>query len=154
MEHNFAQFSYHLAQFAEHSGGCCFEPHNWRSNSEMPTIPIFAELFRFSRPISALRFWTLKFRKITILQEKSVPDQIKDVTLTYTPLLRTFYVAVDNYTWTTVVNIPDKKRNAPLRTDQLSGRSQVIGQLSLYQGKGMSCTAESHVFCNLASKLC
>ena len=50
--------------------------------------------------------------------------------------------------------IPDKKRNAPLRTVQLSGRSQVIGQFSLYQCKGISGTAASHVFCNLASKLC
>ena len=50
--------------------------------------------------------------------------------------------------------IPDKKRNAPLRTVQLSGRSQVIGQFSLYQCKGMSGTAALHIFCNLASKLC
>ena len=70
----------------------------------MPTIPIFAESFRFSRLISALRFWKSKFRKITILQAKMVPDKIKDVTLTYTPVLRTFYVAVDKYTWTPVVN--------------------------------------------------
>ena len=47
-----------------------------------------------------------------------------------------------------------KKRNAPLRTVQLSGKSQVIGQFSLYQCKGMSVTAASHVFCNQASKLC
>ena len=52
------------------------------------------------------------------------------------------------------VDIPDKKRNAPLRTVQLSGKSQVIGQFSLYQCKGMSVTAASHVFCNQASKLC
>ena len=51
-------------------------------------------------------------------------------------------------------NITDKKRNAPLRTVQLSGRSQVIGQFSLYQCKGMSGTAALHFFCNLASKLC
>ena len=50
--------------------------------------------------------------------------------------------------------IPDKKRNTPLRTVQLSGRSQVLGQFSLYDCKGMSGTAASHVFCNLASKLC
>ena len=54
----------------------------------------------------------------------------------------------------TPLDIPDKKRNAPLRTAQLSGRPQVIGQFSLYQCKGMSGTAASHVFCNLASKLC
>ena len=35
---------------------------------------------------------------------KMVPDKIKDVTLTYTPVLRTFYAAVDKYTWTPVVN--------------------------------------------------
>ena len=29
---------------------------------------------------------------------KMVPDKIKDVTLTYTPVLRTFYAAVDKYT--------------------------------------------------------
>ena len=52
------------------------------------------------------------------------------------------------------VYIPNKKRNAPLRTVQLSGRSQVICQFSLYQCKGMSSTAASHVFCNQASKLC
>ena len=50
--------------------------------------------------------------------------------------------------------IPDKKRNAPLRTVQLSGRSQVIGQFSLYQCKGMSGTDALHVFCNQASTLC
>ena len=65
---------------------------------EMPTILIFAESFGFSKPISALRFWTSKFRKIAILQAKMVPDKIKDVNLTYTRVLRTFYVAVDNYT--------------------------------------------------------
>ena len=47
-----------------------------------------------------------------------------------------------------------KKRNAPLRTVQLPGRSQGIGQFSLYQCKGISYTAASHVFCNLASKMC
>ena len=36
---------------------------------------------------------------------------------------------------------PTKKRNAPLRTVQLSGRSQVIGRFSLYQCKGMPGTA-------------
>ena len=34
--------------------------------------------------------------------------------------------------------IPDKKRNAPHRTVQLPGRSQVIGQFCLYQCKCMS----------------
>ena len=47
-----------------------------------------------------------------------------------------------------------QKRNAPLRTVHLSGRSHVIGQFSLYQCKGMPGTAASHVFCNQASKLC
>ena len=50
--------------------------------------------------------------------------------------------------------IPDEKRNAPLITVQLSGRSLGIGQFSLYQCKGMSGTAALHVFCNQASKLC
>ena len=51
-------------------------------------------------------------------------------------------------------NIPNKKRNAPLRNVPLSGRSQVIGQFSLYDCKGISSAASSHVFCNLALKLC
>ena len=54
----------------------------------------------------------------------------------------------------TSLNIPDKKRNAPLRTVQLPGRSQGIQLFSLYQCKGMSSIAASHVFCNLAPKLC
>ena len=33
--------------------------------------------------------------------------------------------------------IPNKKRNAPLRNVPLSGRSQVIGQFSLYDCKGI-----------------
>ena len=45
-------------------------------------------------------------------------------------------------------NIPDKRRNAPLRTVQLSGKSQVIGQFSLYKCKCMSGTAELHFLCN------
>ena len=69
-----------------------------KTRAEMPTIPIFAESFRLSRPIPALRFRTSKFRKITILEAKMVPDKIMDVTLTYTPVLRTFYVVIDNYT--------------------------------------------------------
>ena len=51
-------------------------------------------------------------------------------------------------------NIPYKKRNAPLRTVRLSGRSQGIGQLSFYQCKGMPGFAAFHVFGNQASKLC
>ena len=46
------------------------------------------------------------------------------------------------------------KKNAPLRTVQLSGKPQVIGKFSLYQCKGMSLTAALRVFCNQASKLC
>ena len=53
-----------------------------------------------------------------------------------------------------IICIPNKKRNAPLRTVQLSGKSQVIGQFRLYQCKGMSGTAALHVFCNQPSKLC
>ena len=44
------------------------------------------------------------------------------------------------------IYIPNKKRNAPLKTVQLSGRSQVLGQFILYQCKGISGTASSHVF--------
>ena len=50
--------------------------------------------------------------------------------------------------------MPDKKRNTPLITVQFSGRSQGIGQYSLYQCIGMSGTLALHVFCNQASKLC
>ena len=51
-------------------------------------------------------------------------------------------------------NIPDKIRNATCRTDQLSGRSQVMGQFRLYRCKGMSGTAALHIVCNQASKMC
>ena len=50
--------------------------------------------------------------------------------------------------------ILDKIRNAIRRTDQLSGRSQVIGQFRLYRCKGMSGTTALHVVCNQASKMC
>ena len=50
--------------------------------------------------------------------------------------------------------IPDKKRNAPGRTVQISGRSQVVGQFNFYWCKGMSGTAALHIFCNQASKMC
>ena len=55
--------------------------------------------------------------------------------------------------------IPDKKeqkkrRNAPLRTVHFSGRSQGIGQFSLYQFEGLSGTAALHIICNQAAKLC
>ena len=50
--------------------------------------------------------------------------------------------------------IPDKIRNATRRTDQLSGRSQVMGQFRLYRCKGMSGTAALHIVCNQASKMC
>ena len=52
------------------------------------------------------------------------------------------------------LTIPDKKRNAPVRTVQRRGISQVICQFSLYQCKGMSGTAALQVFCNQGSKLC
>ena len=51
-------------------------------------------------------------------------------------------------------NIPDKIRNATRRNDQLSGRSQVMGQFRLYRRKGMSGTAALHIVCNQASKIC
>ena len=46
-----------------------------------------------------------------------------------------------------------KKKNAPLITVQLPGKSQVICQFSLYQCKGILVTAASHVFCNRASNI-
>ena len=64
------------------------------------------------------------------------------------------YILHDNFAYLNCSSIPNKKRNAPLRTVQLSGKPQVIGQFSLYQCKGMSVTAASHVFYIQASKLC
>ena len=71
----------------------------------------------------------------------SIPSMLKDIIFHNINLLHHSY-------------IPNKKRNTPLRTVQLCGRSQVIGRFSLYQFRGMSCIVASHVFCNLASKLC
>ena len=51
-------------------------------------------------------------------------------------------------------NIPDKIRNATRRTNQLSGRSQVIGQFRLYRCTDMSGTTALHIVCNQASKMC
>ena len=51
-------------------------------------------------------------------------------------------------------SIPDKIRNPTRRTDQLSGRSQVMGHFCLYRCKGMSGTAALHIVCNQASKMC
>ena len=45
-----------------------------------------------------------------------------------------------------------KKRNAPRRAVQLSEISQVIGQFSLFQCKGMPGTAALHIFWHQASK--
>ena len=50
--------------------------------------------------------------------------------------------------------IPDKIRNTTRRTDQLSGRSEVMGQFRLYRCKGMPGTAALHMICNQASKMC
>ena len=50
--------------------------------------------------------------------------------------------------------IPDKIRNATRITDQLSERSQVMGQFRLYQYKGMSGTVALHIVCNQVSKIC
>ena len=47
-----------------------------------------------------------------------------------------------------------KKRNAPSRTVQLSGRTQVISQFMLYQCKGLPGTDALHIFCKQASKMC
>ena len=44
-----------------------------------------------------------------------------------------------------VTNYTRQKRNAPLRTVQLCGRPQVIGQFSLNHCKGMSGTAAPRV---------
>ena len=52
------------------------------------------------------------------------------------------------------LHIPDKKRNAPHRTAQTSGRSHVIGQFRLYICKGMSGAVVLHIFCNQVSKMC
>ena len=85
--------------------------------------------------------FTMMFSVFTIFQILSSVDCLPESDAFYRLLI-------------TFANIPDKKRNAPLRTVQLSGISQVISQFSLYQRKGMSGTAASHVFCNLASKFC
>ena len=50
------------------------------------------------------------------------------------------------------IYIPDKIRNETHRTDQLSGRSQVMGQFRLYRCKDMSGTAALYIVCNQASK--
>ena len=52
------------------------------------------------------------------------------------------------------INISDIIRNATRRTDQHSGRSQLMGQFRLYRCKGMSGTAALHIVCNQASKMC
>ena len=64
------------------------------------------------------------------------------------------YITMLQATLCTYLSYTRQKRNAPLRTVQLSGKSKVIGQFSLYQCKGISVTAASHFFCNQASKLC
>ena len=51
-------------------------------------------------------------------------------------------------------SITDKILNATRRTDQLSRRSQVMGQFRLYPCKGLSGTAALHIICNQASKMC
>ena len=50
-------------------------------------------------------------------------------------------------------NIPDKIRNATHRTDQLSGRSQVMDQFRLYRCKGISGTDALGIVSNQASKM-
>ena len=55
---------------------------------------------------------------------------------------------------TMVIYISNKKRNAPRRTVQLSGRLQVMCQFSLYRSKGMSGIAAIHTVDNQASKIC
>ena len=63
-------------------------------------------------------------------------------------------VDYNHNTNTTLQHIPDKIRNATRRTDQLSGRSQVMGPFRLYRGKAMSGTAALHYVCNQKSKMC
>ena len=61
----------------------------------------------------------------------------------------TIYLFISTFIYT-----PDKIRNATRRSDQLSGRSHVMGQFRLYRCKGMSGTAALHIVCNQASKMC
>ena len=49
----------------------------------MPTIPIFAEAYRFSRLITTLRFLTSKFRQIMILIQYQIKGVSPTVTLIY-----------------------------------------------------------------------
>ena len=53
-----------------------------------------------------------------------------------------------------LIYISDKIRNATRTTDQLSGRSQVMGQFRLYRCKGVPGTAALHIVRNQASKMC
>ena len=43
------------------------------------------------------------------------------------------------------ISIPDKIRNASRRTDQLSGRSKMMGQFRLYRCKGVSGAITYHL---------
>ena len=53
-----------------------------------------------------------------------------------------------------VPNIPDKKRNATLMTNQLSRRPHMIEGCRLYQCKHLSVTVALNIFCNEGSKMC
>ena len=65
-----------------------------------------------------------------------------------------FFLSCVCYAFVRVCLYTRQKRNAPLKTVQLSGISQVIGRFSLYQCKGTPGTAASHIVDNQASKLC
>ena len=65
-----------------------------------------------------------------------------------------FGVSLSTFSPSMCLDIPDKIRNATRKTDQLSRRSQVMGQFRLYRCKGMSGTAALHIVCNQASKMC
>ena len=52
------------------------------------------------------------------------------------------------------MHIPDKKRNAPRRTNQFSGRSQMVDQSPLYRSRGMSVTESLDIFRNQGLEMC
>ena len=61
--------------------------HVW---PKMPTIPIFAESYRFSIQILSLGFETSKFRQIMILNR--LTDKVKEIAPPCTPMWRKLYL--------------------------------------------------------------
>ena len=61
-------------------------PLHMQHFTAMQTILIFAKSYQFSRPISALRFSDVKI--LANNDFKMVPDEIKEVTSTCTPIWR------------------------------------------------------------------